>query len=134
MEIQRPQTVESLLAGAMNPYIYCGLTKQVQNRVCHISLSKSIDHTINIVCDYFGVSKLEILSRRKTANIAQARMIAIFLCAENYKNPLTYLGQIFDRDHSTIIYNRNICAFQMRFNVDMAYKISEIRENLLRYL
>lgn len=63
---------------------------------------------INAVSDYFHIAKNDIVGKKKNKDIAEARMIAIYLVYDLLNLPLINIGQIFGgRDHTTILYSRN---------------------------
>ena len=62
----------------------------------------------NCVCEYFTIDKNEIMSKKRTKKINEARQIAIFLISELMPVPLVTIGDYFGgRDHSTIIHARD---------------------------
>lgn len=72
--------------------------------------SEDIDSNaiINAVCSYYRINKSDLLGKKKTKIIADARMIAIYIVNDMLSLPLATIGQIFGgRDHSTIIYSRD---------------------------
>ena len=70
--------------------------------------SLSTERIINVVCDYFNVTKNDLIGKRKNKEIANARQICIYLITEMMDLPLTAIGEIFGgRDHTTIIHSRD---------------------------
>lgn len=72
--------------------------------------SEDIDSNaiINAVCSYYRLNKGDLLGKKKTKAIADARMVAIYIVNDMLSLPLATIGQIFGgRDHSTIIYARD---------------------------
>lgn len=56
------------------------------------------------VCDFYGLTRQQIESKSRTANIANARHIAIYLCRKHLEMPFAKIGSEFgNRDHSTIM-------------------------------
>jgi len=56
------------------------------------------------VCDYYNLTKQQIISASRTKNIANARHIAIYLCRKLIDAPYQEIGNEFGkRDHSTIM-------------------------------
>ena len=63
---------------------------------------------ISAVSDYFNVPSADIIGKKKTRAIVEARMIAIYLVYDLLNLPLINIGQIFGgRDHTTIMYSRD---------------------------
>lgn len=92
-----------------------------------------IDSTdiINAVCSYFRISKGEIISKKKTKDIVDARMIAIFLITDLLSLPLVTIGQLFGgRDHTTIIHSRDKIVAAQKENKEVARHIKDIKAML----
>ncbi len=65
------------------------------------------DSIINAVSSYYNVSKGDILGKKKTKDIVNARTMAIYLITDMLSLPLMTIGQIFGKDHTTIMYARD---------------------------
>jgi len=91
---------------------------------------ENIDATkiIEIVCRFYGVDKDEILSRKRTKNIAEARQIAMYLITEYINIPLDSIGSIFGKDHSTVIYAKNKVTDDMKKSKKLEIQINDIRQ------
>ncbi len=56
-----------------------------------------------VVCEYYGLTVTQIVSKSRTKNIANARHIAVYLCRKHLSMPFVKIGFEFgNRDHSTI--------------------------------
>lgn len=56
------------------------------------------------VCEFYGLTKAQLESKSRTANIANARHIAVYLCRTHLEMPFAKIGIEFgNRDHSTIM-------------------------------
>jgi len=58
---------------------------------------------IQEVADYFGLRVEDILGKSQTRECVQPRQIAMHLCRSKLKMPFMKIGELFCRDHSTII-------------------------------
>lgn len=86
---------------------------------------------INAVCSYFHISKSEIISKKKTKDVVEARMMAIFLITELLSLPLVTIGQLFGgRDHTTIIHSRDKILASQKENKEVARQIKDIKAML----
>lgn len=57
-----------------------------------------------VVCDYYNLTKQQIISANRTKNIANARHIAMFLCRKLLDAPYKEIGDEFGkRDHTTVM-------------------------------
>ncbi|MBQ1508777.1 MAG: chromosomal replication initiator protein DnaA, partial [Erysipelotrichaceae bacterium] len=56
------------------------------------------------VCDYYNLTKQQIISKNRTKNIANARNIAMYLCRKLLDAPYKDIGNEFGkRDHTTVM-------------------------------
>ena len=86
---------------------------------------------IECVCDYFGISKSDITGKKKSKEIVEPRMIAIYLISEKIDMPLISIGKYFGgRDHTTIIHARDKITDQVKNTGRMKSIVKEI-ENLI---
>ena len=72
----------------------------------------SADDIISTVCSYFDITKQDIIGKKKTKEVVEPRMIAIYLINELLEMPLVSIGKIFGgRDHTTIMHSKdkNLC-------------------------
>ncbi len=87
---------------------------------------------INTVCTYFGISEAEIVGKKRSKDIVEPRMIAIYLINEILDLPLTAIGKLFGgRDHTTIIHARDKITDQLKSNNKTRTIVNEIK-NILR--
>ena len=64
----------------------------------------TITNIRKVVCDYYNLTKQQIISANRTKNIANARHIAIYLCRKLLDAPYKEIGDEFGkRDHTTIM-------------------------------
>lgn len=61
------------------------------------------DKIIQIVAEYFGITKQDILSKNQKREYVVPRQLAMFFCRQKLKIPYTKLGNLFCRDHSTVM-------------------------------
>jgi chromosomal replication initiator protein len=83
------------------------------------------------VCSEFGLSFHDLTGRRRTAAVATARQVAMFLCREETDVPLGRIGQVLGgRDHSTVVYA--LGAIERRLQRDLAVKraVDAVRSRL----
>lgn len=73
------------------------------------------ENIINCVCSYFGITYEEITGKKKTKEIVEPRMIAIYLIDDLLDLTLVTMGKIFGgRDYTTIIHSREKIADLMK--------------------
>lgn len=91
---------------------------------------ETIDATkiIEIVCKFYGVKKEDLLARKRTKNIAEARQIAMYLIDEYLNIPLEAVGNIFGKDHSTVIYAKNKVLEDIKKYKKLEVQINDLKQ------
>lgn len=91
------------------------------------------DDIINCVCDFYGVSKADVLGKRKNREVVEPRQICIYLIYNMMSLPLMTIGQkMGGRDHATVIYARDKIAEQIKTDSKLAVQINDIKNMLLK--
>lgn len=92
--------------------------------------SEVIDATkiIDIVCRFYAVKKEDVLARKRTKNIAETRQVAMYLIAEYTNLPLEGIGNIFGKDHATVIYAKNKIAEDIKKSKKLEIQISDMKQ------
>lgn len=91
---------------------------------------ETVDATriIEVVCKFFNIKKEDMLARKRTKNIAEARQIAMYLISDMINIPLEAVGNIFGKDHSTVIYAKNKVLEDMAKSKKLEVQINDIRQ------
>lgn len=91
---------------------------------------ETVDATriIETVCKFYNIKKEDMLARKRTKNIAEARQIAMYLITEMINIPLEAVGNIFGKDHSTVIYAKNKVLEDMAKSKKLEVQINDIRQ------
>lgn len=58
---------------------------------------------IQVVAEYFGIRSEDILGKAQTRDCVLPRQVAMFLCRSELKLSYVKIGEIFSRDHSTVM-------------------------------
>ena len=87
---------------------------------------------INAACEFYKVSKSELLSKKKTKEIVRARQVSMFLVLDMMSLPQLKVGKIFGRDHATVTYTRDKISEQMETETKLAVEINDIKQKLLK--
>lgn len=89
------------------------------------------DKIISVVCDYFNISYQDIIGKKKSKEIVEPRMIAIYLISELLNLPLVNIGKIFGgRDHTTIMHSRDKISQDLKVNKKTQTLVNEIKNSL----
>ncbi len=87
---------------------------------------------IAAACNYFKITKADLLGKSKKADLVKARQICAFLMCDMLSLPLQVLGKAMDRDHTTIMYARDKMKKQAELNDHTAKEIDDIRNIVLK--
>lgn len=91
----------------------------------------SIENIIYTVANYYKISENQILSRKRTREVAFARQVAMYLAKELTSLTLETIGLNFGgKDHSTVLYAYNMMAVLNKKDKDVSGQITEIKELL----
>ncbi len=133
------------MEGLLNKIIFfSSLSNTVINtrELAHDALADFIDDRkdtidasdiIDTVCKYFKISTADIFSKKKTKNVVEPRMIAIYLITELLSIPLVQIGEMFGgRDHTTIIHARDKISEDIKNNPRIKIIVYDLRNMLLQ--
>lgn len=90
------------------------------------------DDIINCVCNFYKVEKKDLLSKKKTKEIALARQVSMYLVLEMMSLPQLTVAKLFGRDHSTVIYTRDKIQEMMETDTKLSIEINDIKKMLLK--
>jgi chromosomal replication initiator protein len=78
------------------------------------------------VCDYFDYSKSELVAREKDYRRTCARMVAIYLLYTYDRQTFTSIGQMFNRDHATIMN----AYYRIKSDLENFHEVGTIKSRL----
>lgn len=87
---------------------------------------------VNCVCNFYKVSKAEILGKRKNKELVLPRQVSMYLILDMMTLPQVTVGNIFGRDHATVIYARDKIDKQMKTDTKLSTEINDIKKMLLK--
>jgi len=93
----------------------------------------SADAIIDVVCEYFNVSKADLIGKKKNKEIVEPRQICMYLITEFLTTPLKEIGNIFGgRDHTTVIFARDKIAEQCNLDTRIGLYVKDLKALLLK--
>lgn len=88
----------------MNAIIYAGLPEKEKHYVKFgVSVSSPKD-ILDVCCEVLSQKREDVISKSRKRPIVECRQIAMGLIRLNSSLALTKIGEMFNRDHSTVIY------------------------------
>ena len=89
----------------------------------------SAEDIMSTVCKYFGITKQDIIGKKKSKEVVEPRMIAIYLINELLEMPLVSIGKMFGgRDHTTIMHSRDKISDELKTSQKTKSFVSEIKK------
>lgn len=88
------------------------------------------EEIIEIVANYYNISTDMLKSKSRKAQIALARRIAMYLCRSTLNSSYKRLGQVFKRDHSTVITGVEKVDKELKKDTQLAEAISTLKKAL----
>lgn len=84
---------------------------------------------IQCCSDYYGIRPEDILSKAQTRDCAEPRQLAMYLCRKTLKLPFTKIGEVFGRDHSTVMTSVKLIQVGLeQKNGELVAALSEIEK------
>jgi chromosomal replication initiator protein len=102
------------------------LHEQAKRNVTIVQIQK-------IVAEHFDVRLADMTSKRRPANIAFPRQVAMYLAREMTKSSLNEIGEAFGgRDHGTVLHAHKLVQERMKTQENVRHKVSAIDSELSR--
>jgi chromosomal replication initiator protein len=80
---------------------------------------------------YFNLSRDDMKARRRTADVAHARLIGYYLCKKLTLRSLPEIGRFFGgRDHTTVLHGIRKIEHLVRKDWEIAYDVAHIEASL----
>lgn len=92
------------------------------------------DKIIKTVCEFFKVTKEELIGKKKNKEIVEPRQVCIYLINDMLDIPLTAIGTIFGgRDHTTIMHARDKISTQIKTNPHVRTLVYDIKSQIMKF-
>lgn len=92
-----------------------------------------MDDIINCVCNFYKVSRQDIIGKKKNKEFVEPRQVCVYLITDMMNLPLVTIGQkMGGRDHATIIYARDKISELIKTDDQLKTEINDIRKMLLK--
>ena len=84
----------------------------------------------NFVSSYFNIKKQDLLGKKRKAQFAFPRQIAMYLCRDMINESYPQIAAAFSRDHTTILHAYDKITKEIERNEETKNMISEIKQKL----
>lgn len=85
------------------------------------------ERIIDCVCKYFSIRRDELLGKKKNKEIVEPRQICMYIICNLLDMPLLSIGQLFGRDHTTVIHARDKISQMMEESQRVKIAVSDIK-------
>ena len=94
--------------------------------------SLTVDRIIDVVCEYYKVTKEELCGKKKNKEIVDPRQVSMYIITDLMPSvPLAAIGQIFGgRDHTTVMHARDKISEQVKSGTGNSVAVSDIKDRL----
>ena len=82
--------------------------------------SVSFDAIVDAVCTHFSLRPIDLRSKRRSRNVVVPRQLAMYLCRRLMSASFPHIGELFGRDHSTVIHATAVT--ERRIKEDAAFQ------------
>jgi chromosomal replication initiator protein len=84
------------------------------------------------VAEHFDIRYSDILSRKRPANIALPRQVAMYLCRDLTSHSLPTIGDAFGKNHATVLHACRLISSKEQSDPSLKQSLGTIRETLIR--
>lgn len=94
--------------------------------------SVDVDKIIDAVCEFFKVSRDDLVGKKKSKDIVEPRQVCIYLINEMLTLPLKAIGAIFGgRDHTTVMHARDKITTGVKNNPHIRTLVNDVKSKIL---
>ncbi len=95
--------------------------------------SVSADRIIECVCRYYGVSRDDLVGKKRNKEVVEPRQVCIYVMTEMLTLPLATIGGMLGgRDYTTVIHSRDKIAEKIGENGKFRVAVQDIKDMILR--
>ncbi|HQC83267.1 MAG TPA: chromosomal replication initiator protein DnaA [Bacilli bacterium] len=94
-------------------------------------LTNNIAKIIKAVAEYYDITEDALKSKKRTANINNARQIAMYICKMTTDETIQRIGLEFNRDHATVLHSCDKIEEEYKTSEDIRKQIKEIKEKII---
>ena len=135
------RTIEGCIVGITSESVFSKkgeITLDIAEKVIHRVVGSAkrvknitIESIISTAAAYFNISENQILSKKRTKEVAYARQTAMFLAKELTTYTLQSIGLNFGgKDHATVLYSYNTISEQCKTDKKVLSDVNELRERI----
>ena len=85
------------------------------------------ERIVDCVCKYYNVKKEDLLGKKKNKEIVEPRQICMYVICTMLEMSLLSIGQLFGRDHTTVIHARDKVTTMIEENQRAKIAVNDIK-------
>ena len=93
-------------------------------------ITNNITKIQKAVAEYFDLTVENLKSKKRVAEINNARQIAMYICKMTTEETIERIGLEFNRNHATVIHSCDKIENELKTNDDLKQQIKEIKEKI----
>lgn len=93
-------------------------------------VSVTVDKIFSAITDRYGVSREDMVGKKREKAIAEARHISVYLIREITEMSFPNIGKLYDRDHTTILSSYQKISRQVKTDPVFALELNELKKGL----
>ena len=108
------------------------LERKLENHFLTQTNRITVDVILESVEEFFKIKAEDLFGKSRKKNVNLARQIAIYLIRQLLNEPYEAIGEIFNRNHTTIMYSNDQIELKLKEERDLAEEVEAIRK-LIKY-
>ena len=93
-------------------------------------VSVTVEKIFSAITDRYGISREDMVGKKREKAIAEARHISIYLIREITEMSLPNIGKLYDRDHTTVLSSYQKISRRVKSDPVFALELNELRKGL----
>ena len=89
-----------------------------------------VDKIFSAIHNRYGIEKKELLSSKRTKDVAYARHVCIYLIREITEMSYPSIGKMFNRDHSTILSSCELISKKINNDPVLSVDVAEMTKEV----
>jgi chromosomal replication initiator protein len=90
----------------------------------------SFDDIRTAVCEYYSLRPADLASRRRSRHVATPRQLAMYLCRRHLRASFPQIGELFARDHSTVIHAVDVTIERLKNDEALRATVDQLERTL----
>ena len=92
-----------------------------------VSKPEKIKSLIKRVCREYGITEIQLKSKRRLAYIVEPRKVVMYILYKEYKLSSTETAKVFKKTHATVLSAANSIEGYMQFDKDFRNKVNRLK-------